>query len=274
MSRRKQTYSMNFKKFHMSQIPDDSVVLLLGKRNTGKSWVVKDILYTKKNIPFGVAISPTDEMNPFFAKFMPKGLIAGEYEPSIVDRVLNRQGKIKNMRDNGGPEASKLDTRGFLVLDDCLADAKKWKNSSQINTVVLNGRHYDLLFLLTLQYPRGVGPTIRTNADFIIINKGYCGKNLKIVYEDFVGCFDNFSTFKQVYQSLGPYECLVLDNLSQSSKLEDKVFWYKAQAREKFRCCSDAYWKSKTTISSAQTRSLDNYGEYNNKIKLKINKLN
>ena len=37
--------SLRLKKFDMKRLKYDSVVVLLGKRNTGKSFLTKDILY-------------------------------------------------------------------------------------------------------------------------------------------------------------------------------------------------------------------------------------
>jgi hypothetical protein len=275
MPKNNKTYTFNIRRFNISQIPDDSVVILIGKRNTGKSWVAKEILHHYRDIPFGVAISPTDHVNPFFSTFMPKGLIAPEFNPSIIDRVLARQEKMKMIAKKRDSVSSKIDKRAFLILDDCLADSKKWKSSTQVNTVVLNGRHYNILFLLTLQYAKGVPPVIRVNADFIILTKGFCGENLRNIYKEFFGCFDSYSMFKQIINSLGSYECLVLNNLTQSTKLEDKVFWFKAEARNNFRCCANNYWKNKiTSINTPKTVSLNDYGKENNKVQLRVNKLN
>ena len=51
--------NVQLKKFDMSSIPQDSVVVLIGKRNTGKSYLCKDLLYYHKNIPVGTVISGT-----------------------------------------------------------------------------------------------------------------------------------------------------------------------------------------------------------------------
>ena len=37
--------NLKLKKFEMSSIDDDSVVIFIGKRNTGKSFLVKDLLW-------------------------------------------------------------------------------------------------------------------------------------------------------------------------------------------------------------------------------------
>jgi hypothetical protein len=38
------------------------------------------------------------------------------------------------------------------------------------------------------------------------------------------------------------YECLVVDNTSQSSKLEECVFWYKAEIHPDFRIGAPEFW--------------------------------
>ena len=42
--------SLQLNKFNMNMIKDDSVVVLIGKRNTGKSYLTKDMLYYKQDL--------------------------------------------------------------------------------------------------------------------------------------------------------------------------------------------------------------------------------
>jgi hypothetical protein len=39
------------------------------------------------------------------------------------------------------------------------------------------------------------------------------------------------------------YECLVVDNTSQSAKLEDCIFWYKADIHNDFRIGAAEFWQ-------------------------------
>ena len=45
--------NIQLKKFDMKSIKDDKVVVLIGKRDTGKSFLVKDLLYYHQDIPIG-----------------------------------------------------------------------------------------------------------------------------------------------------------------------------------------------------------------------------
>ena len=49
--------NLQLKKFDMKQIADDKVVVLIGKRETGKSFLVRDLLYYHQDIPIGTVIS-------------------------------------------------------------------------------------------------------------------------------------------------------------------------------------------------------------------------
>ena len=62
---------LELKKFDPTKIKNDSVVVFIGKRNTGKSYCMKDILSYNKDIPVGVVVSPTEKANGYFEKFIP-----------------------------------------------------------------------------------------------------------------------------------------------------------------------------------------------------------
>ena len=98
--------SIQLKKFDMSSIKPDKVVVLIGKRETGKSFLCKDLLYYHRNIPVGTVISGTESANCFYGNIIPSIFIHDEYTPEIIKNLLKRQktvkkqilgGKLKNM---------------------------------------------------------------------------------------------------------------------------------------------------------------------------------
>ena len=83
--------NLELKKFDMSKIRDDSVVVLIGKRDTGKSFLCRDILHHHKSIPVGQVISGTEGANQFYQKIVPKLFIHEEFKTDIVQNMLKRQ---------------------------------------------------------------------------------------------------------------------------------------------------------------------------------------
>ena len=63
---------IQLKKFDIKEITHDKVVVLIGKRDTGKSFLCKDILYNHRTIPVGQVISGTEAANSFYGEIIPK----------------------------------------------------------------------------------------------------------------------------------------------------------------------------------------------------------
>ena len=60
--------NLQLRKFKPESITDDRVCVFIGKRNTGKSTLVKDIMYHKKHLPAGIVLSGTEEGNHFYSE--------------------------------------------------------------------------------------------------------------------------------------------------------------------------------------------------------------
>lgn len=260
---------ISIKAFDMKKIKKDSIVVLLGKRNTGKSFLTKDILYHKKDIPLGVVVSRTDHLVHFYDKFIPPMFIYNRYEPENIDKLFKRQEKAN--------KESWKDPYAFLLFDDCLSDAKNWGKDERIKEIFFNGRHYKLLFILTMQAPMGITPDLRTNIDFTFILKNNNSNDREKIYKNYAGVFPTREIFDKVLDACTEdYHCLVIDNTTHSNNIEDQVFIYKAGNHEEFRMCSDSIWrKNQEMYSKKKDDSDDNKREYTlakNKRKLIINK--
>ena len=83
--------NLELKKFDISTIGADKVCVFIGKRETGKSFLVKDLLYYHKNVPIGTVISGTEGANQFYSKMVPSLFIHEEYTPLIISNALKRQ---------------------------------------------------------------------------------------------------------------------------------------------------------------------------------------
>ena len=236
--------NLNLRKFDMSSIADDKVIVLIGKRDTGKSYLCKDLLFYHQDIPVGTVISATESANQFYGNMIPPIFIHDEYNEEIIQRVLSRQKKAVE-RYNDELETykkTKVDPRAFLILDDCLYDSS-WTKSKHVRSIFMNGRHFKLMFIVTMQYALGIPPNLRTNIDYVFILRENIIANRKRIYESYAGMFPTFDFFCQVMdQCTEDYECLVIYNNAKSNALEDQVFWYKADSHSDFRIGADAFW--------------------------------
>jgi hypothetical protein len=231
--------SLQLKKFNMKMIRDDQIVVAIGKRNTGKSFLTKDLLYYHQDIPAGTVISPTENANKFYGNIVPPIFIHDDYDPMITFEFMKRQKHLKR-RIMSGEES--IDNRAFLLMDDCLYD-RAWQKDKIIREIFMNGRHWGIMYILLMQYAIGIPPNLRANIDWIFLLREQIVKERKKLYENYAGMFPTFEMFCQTMdQCTDNFECLVIQNCAKSNRLEDQVFWYKADNHEEFRICSPEAW--------------------------------
>ena len=253
--------NIQLKKFDMTQINDDKVVVLIGKRDTGKSFLVKDLLYYHQSIPIGTVVSGTESANSFYSEIVPSLFIHDEFTPELINNVVKRQKLIvnKTKEDISKKGSTKIDPRAFLILDDCLYD-KSWIKDVNVRTLFMNGRHYNIMFIITMQYALGIPPNLRTNVDFVFILRENYVSNRKRLYEHYAGMFPTFEMFNQVMnQCTENYECLVIHNNAKSNKLEDQVFWYKASPHDDFRIGNPEFWRFHNNNFAQNTSDEEQY---------------
>jgi len=250
--------NLELKKFDMKHIrfkPNETqgpVIVLIGRRDTGKSFLVRDLLYYHQDIPIGTVISGTEAGNGFYSKMVPKLFIHDEYNTAIIENILKRQKMVIKQvkKENDAYGKTSIDARAFVILDDCLYD-NSWAREKLMRLLFMNGRHWKIMLVITMQYPLGVPPNLRTNIDFTFILREPYIANRKRIYENYAGMFPTFESFCQVMdQCTENYECLVVSNNAKSNKLEDQIFWYKAQAHKEFKLGSREFWEMSKDIVS------------------------
>lgn len=250
--------SLELKKFNMKNIsfkPNESkgpVIVLIGRRDTGKSFLVRDLLYYHQDIPIGTVISGTEEGNGFYGSMVPKLFIHNEYSSAIVENILKRQRQVLRQikKEVEVYKKSTIDPRTFVILDDCLYD-NTWSKDKMMRLLFMNGRHWKIMLIITMQYPLGIPPALRTNIDYVFILREPYIANRKRIFDNYAGMFPTFESFCQVMdQCTENYECLVINNNAKSNKLQDQVFWYKADAHNDFKLGSKEFWELSKDLPS------------------------
>ena len=250
--------NLELKKFDMKNIKFKSsetqgpVIVLIGRRDTGKSFLVKDLLYHHQDIPIGTVISGTEAGNGFYAKMVPKLFIHDEYNTAIIENILKRQKMVIKQinKETAAYGRCNIDGRAFVILDDCLYD-NSWARDKLMRLLFMNGRHWKIMLVITMQYPLGVPPNLRTNIDYTFILREPYINNRKRIYENYAGMFPTFESFCQVMdQCTENYECLVISNNAKSNKLDDQIFWYKGDPHREFKLGSKEFWELSKDIGS------------------------
>jgi hypothetical protein len=238
---------IQIKEFDLKQMCENPTIGLIAKRASGKSWITRHILYHMRDIPAHVIISKTEKLNSFYGKFVPNLFIYYKFESHILSKIFERQkcmNEENKLRIKRGKKVK--DDRVILVMDDCMGDKTTWIKDEMINELFFNGRHYNIAFLLTLQYSKGITPDLRSNFDYIFLLAEDFISNRKKLYEEYAGMFPTFDFFQQVFSVLtSDHGCMVINNRVHSMNPQDKVFWFKAKNLEhiNFQCGTKRFRK-------------------------------
>ena len=63
----------------------------------------------------------------------------------------------------------------------------------------MNGRHWHILFIITMQYPLGIPPNLRTNIDYVFILRENIVSNRKRIYDNYAGMFPTLKSLIKLW---------------------------------------------------------------------------
>jgi hypothetical protein len=218
--------------FMLNDMCEHPAIIMIAKRRSGKSWICRAILKKFGDIPVGIIIAPTERMAnpPFYSDFFPDAYIHYDYKSEIIEKLLYRQDTMLAKAVDKEKKGINIDARSFILMDDCLSKKGSWAKDQPILELLFNGRHYRIMYMLTMQFPLGISPELRGNFDYIFLLKEDFFSNLKRLYEHYAGMFPTFESFRQVFKTLtANHGSMVINNAGGGSSFLDKVFWYRAE---------------------------------------------
>ena len=118
-----------------------------------------------------------------------------------------------------------------------------------------------------MQYAMGIPPALRGNIDYVFILKESVLANRKKLYDQYAGVFPNFDVFCQAMdQCTNDFQCLVIDNTTNSNVFEEQVYWYKASPKGNFKMGCERYWEY------SEKKFDENYGKHSGYVNMNSKK--
>jgi hypothetical protein len=237
---------VNIKEFNPHQIAPymseektgGSKTVVIGKPRVGKSRLIGSLLYFKKHIfPVAQIQSGTEDSNAYYANIFPNLFIYPKYNAKAIEEFIKRQKLAKKYLENPW---------GVLLLDDCTDDPKVLK-TPLIQGIFKNSRQWDMWTILSLQYSGDILPVIRTCVDGSFLLRESSRRNRMKLWENYAAAIPTFDDFQDLMDEMtGDYTSIYIDNLGQSNKFDDCVFWYKAnldRIPQKWQFGAKPYWE-------------------------------
>lgn len=212
-----------------------SKLVIIGKPKSGKSYLIRDLLYSKKHIfPVGMVINGTEDSNHFYGNMFPDTFIYDQMNTEAIQNFKRRQRLAKQLLPNPW---------SVLVLDDVMDQPGIFK-TPLFQDIFKNGRHWKMLLIMAMQYSMDIPPSLRICIDGTFIFREPNLKYRKSIYENYASVIPDFKTFCDIMDGVtNDYTAVYIHNNTASNKLEDCVFYYKAKKiPEDFKFGSKDYW--------------------------------
>jgi len=226
---------LKVKKFDPTIVKPHRITLIVGKRGSGKSKCLVDLLYNLPPVDFVIGMAPTEETIETFRQFIPETCIYNSFNQNKLEQMIALQREMIRKKIN----------RSFLlILDDCLYEKSVLK-STAMRELFLNGRHLHISMIICAQYVMDLSPDLRTNVDYIFAMRENIIANRAKLHKFFYGMFEKYEDFaKTMDATTSNFGSMVLDNTSKSNEIEDCVYWYRAQIDvPEFKLGKASYWK-------------------------------
>lgn len=246
--------ALRIKKFNPGSIKPNRILFLIGKRHTGKSVLMRDLLYHMPRPDYVLAMAPTEDTLAMYREFVPECCVFNHFSQEKLDRVVTLQRELVNR----GKER-----RVLIILDDCLYQKGVLK-SNAMRSIFFNGRHDHISLLCCCQYMMEVDVALRTNIDYIFVMRENILTNRQKLFKYYFGLFAKYVEFDKVMTACTQdFKALVLDGtVTATNEVTDSVMWYKASLKvPPFRLCKRVYWGfskryqfSESEVRSAQMR--------------------
>ena len=211
----------------------------------GKSVLQRDLLSRLADkLDFGLAMTPTEESADTFREHMPDAWIYPTFSASKLEAMLVMQRELVKVR-----KARKL----FIVLDDCMYDKKILKGVA-MRDLFMNGRHLNITLCNAVQYIMDMGPDLRTQVDYVFALRENIISNKMKLWKYFFGMFEKYEDFAKVMDKCTEnHACMVMDNTTGSSNVDECIFWYRADVDlPSFKLGKPVYWKLSEDYSKTE----------------------
>lgn len=246
------TNELDIRRFDINRIKERVWVniLILGKRNSGKSVTVNDLLaHLAELFPFVMAMSGSEKMNGFYKKILPEMCVYDDVYINKIRDLISRQEKFIHKIKTGNAKYSGCNPSAALVLDDCIHN-KEWTKDESARYLSYAGRHIKLAVFIASQELKALPPGMRVNFDYIFISRMDSGDELDKVRKAFFACIPEKKHFMRLFNKYtDDYNFIVVDQVTKSTDPLEKIFWYKSDVNLKPKLCHAYYYELNNILS-------------------------
>lgn len=201
--------------FHLNDMITNPKIMIIGKRGTGKTYIIRSILrYLEKINPTktnNLIVAPHELHNPFYTQCGLNTKIMYKLDHEYDEYVKNQNSDIN-----------------YVVFDDVTNNRPEITFSKKVSDIFYAFDNMTT-WIMAAQTPLGVTPDIILNFDYIFLLAEDSVINKKKMWDNYANMFPSLDCFNKVFtECTKDFKCMVIDNRKPTDTIQEKVFWFKA----------------------------------------------
>lgn len=228
-----------------ASIPPARNLLFCGRRNTGKSTLLRDICFYRRHIQLGMAMAGSMGAAEALKTYFPDSFTYDQFDTTALATFWRQVKSINGPRKRRGQPM--FDT--CLILDDTGHDKAMWRDKT-LREIMQNGRHYNLTLFMCLQDAKAVQPNMRSQFDYVFLLRERSPETLDRIWTCFAGgLFSDKRQFRSVLaECTKDYRAMVIRNSDLPADCDGDPFggalcYYRArESLPRFVLGDDSMW--------------------------------
>lgn len=218
--------NIRLSEFPYEKIQVGSTVQFLGKRNSGKTHAMIELMERMSDkFKLAFVFSPTEKTCQYMRQCMPSWCVFN-LNLEILENVLKAMKERNNAKVARGEEMDQW----LLVIDDCAMN-KKFMTCQSLLDLFMNGRHIGCTLFMTVQYMKSAEISLRQNQDFLFAFYETNKKVRRDLKDEYFSALDkDFDFLFDKHTEM--YSALVAVRTGSASRNPADNFFYKRSKKE------------------------------------------
>ena len=169
---------------------NDKVIVVNGRRGTGKSFMIRYLLYHKRMDIKTWFVFTSTKFNKFYEEEcgICNGRIFDGVNVGVLEEILIIQQERRALCEKGVIKEEDLPIG--LIFDDIGSEVMKMRFNDDMDKLFYNGRHVKCFVIIAEQYFKFIGPGPRKNTDYPLIFRPASQSEGCSIIEDYFGFFN------------------------------------------------------------------------------------
>lgn len=201
-------------------------IIVIAPPGSGKTTFMSNVLYYNKHkYPTAKLFIGEEDGYEEYLKHFPTMFVNNEWDEKEAESYTDRQ-KVCAYENHKEDIAN----NSIIMIDDAVEEDKTYRLPFFSKLFKKFSRHGNNIILLGSQQARDFPIAIRANASYIAIGRCDDIQQLEKMYKMFGGKFGSFKRFCEVVNAItGDHTFLVIHRTTESSKLEDCIYYYQTK---------------------------------------------